>query len=114
MDFGLGETNAGVGLELVFWHDASCTGGSFLFTFLLFLVAVLRLELVDQSVHVLIFFLVLDGLLCNCGRGRVMVAGLLIEGARLNGGVQVIRVVGGGITGVRSSRTLCVRHCVRG
>jgi hypothetical protein len=77
----LSKTGAGVGLELILRHNA--TGGRVgLLLLLRFLMAVLRLQLVNQGVHVLILLLILDGLLFGDGSGHVVWSvNLLIESA---------------------------------
>ena len=89
MDFGFCKTNACIGLQLVFWNDASSAWGSLLLVLVVLSVAILGFELIDQSVHVLVFLLILSGLV---GRRRGIV--LLVEVAGLDLGIEVIGIVG--------------------
>ena len=90
-DLLLSETSARVGLELVLGDDA--TGGRvLLLLLLLFGMAVLGLELVDQGVHVLVLlilvqWLLLGGVRRGAADGSLM---LLVEVAGLNVGVEVL------------------------
>jgi hypothetical protein len=77
--FGFCKTNASIGLELVLWNDASTAWSGLLLVLIVLGVAILGLELVDQSVHVLVFFVILNGLIAR-RRGIV----LLVEVARLD------------------------------
>jgi hypothetical protein len=82
--FGFCETNAGVSLELVLRNDASSAWSRLLLILVIFSVAILGLELVNQSVFLLILRLV-----GNSRHGIV----LLIEVARLDLGIEVIGII---------------------
>lgn len=108
-DFGLCKTNASVGLQLIFWDNASCARIYFVLAFLFLLMPILRLELINQGIHVLIFLFIIVTRLPS-SLLRVIVTCLLVESTRLDIGVQVIGVVGRGITGVRTGRTVGICH----
>src|ERR1700734_3413730 len=78
-DFMLSQTDTRVSLKLVFWHDATLSR-TFLLLFLLICMTILRLQLINQCIHVLIFlFLFLHRLLSSRGGSSVIVMFLLIK-----------------------------------
>lgn len=86
MNLSFCQAHSCIGLQQVFRNNA-CTSSSWVFLFFLFDVAILRFEVVDQSVHILIFVLIFDRL------GVGMVGVLLTEGTRFDVGVQMIRFI---------------------
>lgn len=97
-DLLLSETSARVGLELVLGDDPTGSRVVLLLLLLLFGVAVLRLELVDQGVHVLVLLLIVVQWLAVGGGRRAGTANgglmLLAEVAGLN--VVVVDVLSAG------------------
>lgn len=84
-NLGLGETNPAVSLEHVLGDNASSAGLDLL---LLFLMAILGLEILDQGIHILIFFVVVRGTLGGSGVMMRHLSSLLVEAASLDVGVQ--------------------------
>lgn len=106
-DLSLGETNAGVSLQHLLRHWTSATSDSLLLFLEILSVTVLRLEIVDQRIHVLVVFLL--GRSLFTGRNRVsaiVVTDLLrvVVPIELTTGDGVAKVVGRGGAGARGIR----------
>jgi hypothetical protein len=73
-DFGFGKTLAGIRVQHLLRHRTSTTGLDHFF--FLFDSTILRLELIDESVHILIVLVVISALLLHRRRGGSIVVSL--------------------------------------